>query len=1420
MTFPNTLLGTKVEIFYDGDWHDIVKDTPLGATEPNSRVRGLGAVDGDINISPRGQADESSGLQPTQATFAVNNRDGKYSPRNTLSDLYGKIGTNTPCRIATDLCDTLSIVDTFSGTRSNTWGVTDTSGHTWTNTTTGSANDFDVSGGTGTHAHTANSLPHFSSVNTTVGGEALTITDVDVVVDGISVSAAPATDNIEVGWRARTDASDTSYVEARLLFNPSNTILIAVREVVSSAETATTGFAAVAGLTAADTVSFRFQVVGYTIRMRAWETGTTEPTTWQQTLTVAHVTPGRVRLFSNVHAGNTTTKPLSVSFGNVHASLGIILFTGEIVEWPKRWDSTGTDVWVPVTAAGITRRKRQGNRPTRSTLYNFVRKELGSSFLGLIGNVHHYWPLENLSQQTRDIRCDMDGRTLLRFDVAEHNTVEWSSNDFLVGSDKLVTITGLPIPEGVVIVPFISAFDAPPLGDPEFETPPVESPDAWAFMCWFYLPPLLEDFPFLPATSLYFSFAVPDSDIDNVFVDIQYRPDTNTIQGTLDSTSGDLTDGPVTMAYTDEPHLLLIRWFTDGSDETSFSATVDTTTLVSDTASFRPFAHCRRFTIEIEPYSPVTIGHLALETGSGGTFLGSEGPDLPHIGEGRPGDTAVERFERVVATEGLAYQVFEGELDADFPTELGPQASGNFIDYLDDIKLADDGIIYELRNEFGYGFKTRQSLYTADATLELDYTATDLAEVPEVTEDDQLTRNIVRVKRRGGTQGEVTSVITGGPLGTDNAGDYEEGTIEVALNDEDQLADYAAFRTFKGTWDEDRWPSVTVYLHRAPFANNITKLIKALLLEIGDIISTVNKPVWLGGDVDDLLLQMRSVEIRLSNFEIELTWNLIPGGPYASLAGFDEVALGRLETTESTLLEAVDTTETTLIVHTELTETPDDTPLWTTDPAEYDMWGFEGIDFRLNPPSRAGGRGGEKVTVGVLAPVVDTFTRAGAQLAGTNADTGQTWVSSLGTATDTVLNGSAAVSTHTSANTNCWNSVPVGTFDMSVSATVTFNFSSATGAAFFVEVIVRQTDTLNNYRARVSIAAGGAAVVLQPLRILAGAGTFLVSDIPIGTNVSGVPIHIKASVVGRAFRCKAWLSTNDEPDWLYEGFDAARDIINGTDAGIRSSRPTGNTNVNASATWDNVQIHTPKIYPYVWDRFNRTVLNDPTLSAPNQGLGQTYSWFSAGAIAATAFDFTPNQLAITLTDSNAYGAVYLADIDLEDAVASVVWTIAQATGASLEPGCIMMRGTGLTSYVLFRVAVTTGNAVNIEINSAAGASLGTYSTGITHAGTGTPLKTKAACYGDKLMMKCWNANTTAEPDWQLVVTDPAPTSGWIGLRAGRAASNTNTNPPATFHQFEVSNPQRFTVVRSANGIVKSWPAGTDVSLHNPMRLSR
>lgn len=84
---PSNGNPVTVELFIDGVWTDI---TSYVMTRDGSQK---------IEIT-RGKSDESANVERSTCSFELNNRDGRFSPRNPTGVYYGKIGRNTPLRVS------------------------------------------------------------------------------------------------------------------------------------------------------------------------------------------------------------------------------------------------------------------------------------------------------------------------------------------------------------------------------------------------------------------------------------------------------------------------------------------------------------------------------------------------------------------------------------------------------------------------------------------------------------------------------------------------------------------------------------------------------------------------------------------------------------------------------------------------------------------------------------------------------------------------------------------------------------------------------------------------------------------------------------------------------------------------------------------------------------------------------------------------------------------------------------------------------------------------------------------------------------------------------------------------------------------------------------------------------------------------
>lgn len=71
-----------------------------------------------------------------------------------------------------------------------------------------------------------------------------------------------------------------------------------------------------------------------------------------------------------------------------------VRFTGEVPEWPVRWDESDSDVWVELGAAGVLRRmSASAPKPIASALFTAISNDVSPE-------PDHYWPMEDKENST------------------------------------------------------------------------------------------------------------------------------------------------------------------------------------------------------------------------------------------------------------------------------------------------------------------------------------------------------------------------------------------------------------------------------------------------------------------------------------------------------------------------------------------------------------------------------------------------------------------------------------------------------------------------------------------------------------------------------------------------------------------------------------------------------------------------------------------------------------------------------------------------------------------------------------------------------------------------------------------------------------------------------------------------------------
>ncbi|MGW3847193.1 hypothetical protein [Streptomyces fagopyri] len=176
-----------------------------------------------------------------------------------------------------------------------------------------------------------------------------------------------------------------------------------------------------------------------------------------------------------------------------------------------------------------------------------------------------------------------------------------------------------------------------------------------------------------------------------------------------------------------------------------------------------------------------------------------------------------------------------------------------------------------------------------------------------------------------------------------------------------------------------------------------------------------------------------------------------------------------------------------------------------------------------------------------------------------------------------------------------------------------------------------------------------------------------------------------------------------------------------------------------------------------------------------------------------------------------------ADVDVYVDIA----TSALATGSSLFAGLAVRMVDDNNNYHA-RIDFPTSAAIGLSLRKRVGGTetqLGAYTPGLTHA-AGTFYRVRVQIVGSTLRARMWAA-TDPEPNlWGIEVTDTALTAAAnVGTRSVSNVGNTNSNPVIRYDNFAVINPQKWTVARSANGVVKAQVVGEAVSLSNPARVA-
>ncbi|WP_432132756.1 hypothetical protein [Streptomyces tendae] len=542
------------------------------------------------------------------------------------------------------------------------------------------------------------------------------------------------------------------------------------------------------------------------------------------------------------------------------------LFVGEVSEWPQQWTPDGADAWVPLVASGILRRMGQGKKALQSSL----RRRLPSY------SPMAYWPMEEGEHATKAYS------TVPGIDPLSFTNAQWAADSSLASSAPLPTV-GSQSGNLSHLSGLVRNYSWANLA-------------SWSVI-WMYrmpqVPAARQTFMLVRSTGTVRDWYLQFGPADSRILGLDREGATVVDQVVLTGTDifGDWVKAKFSVEQQGGNVRYVMVWSDINGDAGFYENTVAGVTGRPTGVSSPPGGYSANL-------QGLAIGHISVWDS-----FSTAGYD--NAINGWSGETAWERMKRLAQEESLTLSSIPGNQ----PSELvGPQTTETMLTLLQEAADADGGLLLEDRRWPGLVYRERASMYSQTPRLVLSYDqAPGLASSLEPVDDDQAVRNDRTVQRKGG--GQSRAVLETGPLSVqdppDGIGRYDD-SVTLNLHSDDQTGPIAYWRLALGTIDGPRYPTVKILLHKAPHL-----IPQIMALTEGDLVRITGLPAYVGFGDADLIVDSVHHEMRLMQWTVTL--NCQPAEPWQAGVA-DDAVLGKVDTDGSQLAAAVGKTDTVLPV--------------------------------------------------------------------------------------------------------------------------------------------------------------------------------------------------------------------------------------------------------------------------------------------------------------------------------------------------------------------------------------------------------------------------------------------------------------------------------------------------------------------------
>jgi hypothetical protein len=862
MTFPADPLPILVEIFVNGAWEDITSYV-------YSRDNGI--------VISRGRQNEASELEPSSCRFTLDNRDGRFSPRNPNSPYYGSLNRNTQVRVSVRQDYSLAHYPDYVSSADYFW--------TPDSVPLSITGDLDLRIEAELDSWRQNagliqkSSGGFTSWKWGIDNSELNRQLFQSSEDGTTVYTDTGLyqDRFFKGRRAYriTMDVDNGAGACVLRFYQANTI--AGPWTLYYTRTINGGAFTFFDSTSFVSIGVGLQGIVYAAEIR---NGIDGPVVASPDFTIQ--TSGATSFIDA--QGNTWTKN-----GNAYIDDRNVRFTGEMAAWPSVSDISQVDIHTSAEAAGILRRLSANQGTLRSALYRAIT---GAQRIPVV-----YWPGED----------DEDSSFVSSATGAKPMAVLGGPPEFGSYQD-LEASAPLPVMKGASFSGIVPKYAD--TGDCQFRF-----------------------FVKMPASSTDGSslFKIRTTGTAVYWEALYSTGGSLTLKAYNEDPLSILTHGPIAFAVDGQE-----RWVTLSLEQNG--ANIDynlrmlvpegSSTSISGTLNSRTVGVISNVRVGAPGIVDAAYGHIVVQPSVGSIW------DINDAVAAYRGETAVSRILRLCDEEGINYRLFGTPQGS---TEMGYQNRSTFVDLIKEAAAADGGMLLETREYGTVGYLSRESMIVPTMQLGFEHDGW-LAASLTPTDDDELTTNDVTVTRTGG--GSARAELLTGKMSTQNPPDgigRYATTVQLNLANDADLEEHAGWRLLQGSIDESRYPKLSVELAHPLWASvDETTHRQIVRLDPGDRVDIRNPPPWVPPGTIRQIVQ--GIAETLSQFSWKLEFNTSPaamwdGGLYDwTIDDGNEDDKARYSSDGATLGSAATSSATSLSVATA------SGPLWTTTAAS---WPFD-----------------------------------------------------------------------------------------------------------------------------------------------------------------------------------------------------------------------------------------------------------------------------------------------------------------------------------------------------------------------------------------------------------------------------------------------------------------------------------------------